>query len=86
MSPFRKTNDGFSNSIMLVLVYGGVYLLVPYLYAGITTIRNCIKKKDSKLLVFFLLYLFMLTFTIGPFQALTVYMFVSFYSWSYYNC
>lgn len=78
MSSFRKTNDGFSNSLMLVLAYGGIYLLLPYLYAGVLAVRNCLKEKNSRLLIFFLLFVFMLTLTIGPFQALTIYLFFYF--------
>lgn len=76
MSSFRRTNLGLSNSLMLILAYGGIYIFIPYVVAFTVAIRTAIKTKNLERLVFVLLFMAMLIFTIAPFRALTIFVLV----------
>lgn len=77
MSYFRKYNLGFSNSPMLILSSGGIYLFLPYLLSTIKGIAKVIRRGQWHKMAFYFLFLFMFVITICPFQMLTFYMFVS---------
>ncbi len=75
MSTFRIDRKGFSNSLMQILAYGGVYLLAPYVGSfGLGSYRY-IKKADWNNLVFICLFMFMFIFTITSFQMLPLFVF-----------
>lgn len=72
MSWFRMNNTGFSNSLMQILAYGGLYLITPYLMSlGWGSFRMITRKQWNEL-VFTGLYVFMFILTITSFQMLTL--------------
>ena len=73
MSSFRLNNMGFSNSPMLVLAYGGLYMAIPYMLAIYFSLKNCLENRQMICFVF--LFLMMLIVTIVPFQPLVTYVF-----------
>lgn len=77
MSAFRRDNLGFSNSPMLILSYGGIYLFAFYLFSAIIGIYNALKNKDTKYICLFSIFLYMFTITCVPFLSLTYYIFFS---------
>lgn len=76
MSSFRANNAGLSNSITQILAFGGLVLIIPYAYCTYRGIRICLKQKDLMRLTFFSLFLLMFIFTIAPFQAIPLYVFI----------
>ena len=76
MSSRRLGNAGLSNSIMQILAYGGIYLLLPYVYCSSRGLKRSIADMDKNRTAFFVLFIIMVIFTICPFQALTIYVFV----------
>ena len=77
MSSFRSYNQGFSNSPMQVLVYGGIYLFLPYCISAFMGIFNMARGKQWIRIAFYLVFLYEFIITMGPFQMLTFYLFVS---------
>ena len=76
MASRRANNAGLSNSITQILAFGGLYLILPYIYCAYRGIRICLKQKDLMRIAFFSLFLLMLVFTIAPFQAIPLYVFI----------
>ena len=77
MSSFRSYNQGFSNSPMQVLVYGGIYLFLPYCISAFMGIFNMARGKQWIRIAFYLVFLYEFIITMCPFQMLTFYLFVS---------
>jgi hypothetical protein len=77
MSSFRSNNLGFSNSPMLVLAYGGVYLFAPYCVAAARGLIRLAKRKLWRRIAFYIVFLYAFVITVCPFQMLTFYLFVS---------
>lgn len=63
MANWRRNNLGLSNTIMDVLVSGGIYMFVPYLISIIYSITVSLRKYDldSIILVTIIVYLFITT-------------------------
>lgn len=76
MSSFRRNNIGLSNSLMLILSYGGVVLIIPYIILVARAMRVAISNMDKERLVFIVLFIGMLVVTIAPFQALPIYVLI----------
>ena len=75
MSTFRIDRKGFSNSLMQILAYGGIYLLAPYVGSFGLGAYRYFKKADWNNLVFISLFLIMFIFTITSFQMLPLFVF-----------
>lgn len=75
MSSFRKNNLGFSNSPMLVLAYGGIYLFIPYILSAFIGISRLIFRRDWTKVFFYSAFLYTFIITVVPFQMLTFYLF-----------
>lgn len=73
MSSFRLNNTGFSNSPMLILAYGGIYMLSPYIYCIIFGFWNNLKQKKYFYVCFVAFFVYLFTVTVVPYQALTMY-------------
>ena len=73
MSSFRLNNTGFSNSPMLILAYGGIYMLSPYIYCIIFGFWNNLKQKKYFYVCFVAFFVYLFTATVVPYQALTMY-------------
>ena len=76
MSNFRYFNKGFSNSIMQILAYGGIYLFIPYVIGFVVGLYRSLKQKDT--FFFFILFYGMLVITVLEFQPLTIFMILFF--------
>ncbi len=76
MSYFRRNNTGFSNSPMLVLVYGGIYLFFPYATSMLTGFFRFVRKKMWNKMGFYLVFLCEFIITVCPFQMLSFYLFI----------
>ncbi len=77
MSTYRMKNTGFSNSLMQMLAYGGLYLLLPFAGSAAYGIFKLVRKKDWNELTFVVLFLLMFIFTVVTFQMLPLYFFLS---------
>ena len=75
MSTFRIDRKGFSNSLMQILAYGGIYLFAPYAGSFGLGAYRYMKKADWNNLVFIALFMIMFIFTITSFQMLTLFVF-----------
>ncbi len=65
------SGTGYSNSITPILLSGGIYVIIPYIYTYVKGIVRTIQYKDWSGLVFIGLFLTMFVITIIPFQYLT---------------
>lgn len=74
MSFWRQSKTGFSNSIMQVLAYGGIYFGIVYMIPFVVGIYNAIHWKQYRHCVFIGGILFMFVFTIIPFKFLTIFL------------
>lgn len=79
MASWRNYNTGFSNSITMVLAYGGIYLALLYVFPIIFNFKN-IKKEGYLPFLLGVVYLF--TFTIIPFEYLTMMLIIFFSTYS----
>lgn len=79
-----SNNNGFSNSFMQILAYGGIYLALPYLINIVCTFHHLIKKRSRDLLLFFALFCCLFFFTLVPFQYLSIFLMLSFTKLSKY--
>ena len=77
MSSFRFNNVGFSNSPMMILAYGGIYLFIPYLISLILGISNALYKANKRTVCFAVGFIYLFVFTVIPFQWLTIFMFTA---------
>ncbi len=75
MSTFRIDRKGFSNSLMQILAYGGLYLFAPYAGSFGLGAYRYVKKADWNNLVFICLFMVMFIFTITSFQMLPLFVF-----------
>lgn len=82
MSNWRSNNLGFSNTIMNILVDGGIYLLIPYVYVLCKAVYNTIKSRNESTFIFSILvaFLFMTTLLINTYILLFMFVFVYIYS------
>ena len=71
MSTSRMNNTGFSNSLLQILAYGGLYLLVPYIAAAAYGIFKIVRRRDWNELAFVSIFLVMFIFTVTSFQMLS---------------
>ena len=77
MSTNRMNNTGFSNSLMQILSYGGLYLLAPYVGAAAYGIYKIVRRRDWNELAFVVIFLVMFVFTVTSFQMLSFFTFFS---------
>lgn len=73
-----RTEYGASNSVLMILGYGGIWLMALYVIPAICGICKTIKKIDLERLTFIVLFLFVFAITIVPFQFITFFIFVMF--------
>lgn len=76
MSRFRMGNTGFSNSVMQILVFGGIYLFLPYVLALSGVVRLFRRHMYDRML-FYLIFFYGFIITVCSFQMLTLYLFIS---------
>lgn len=79
MPAWRMSNTGFSNSIMLLLAYGGVYVGFAYIFSFIRGILDSLKMHKYNKMAFIMLFVFMFLITNVPFIYLSVLFVVSFW-------
>lgn len=72
MPLWRSSNTGFSNSIMLVVDYGGLYFGVAYLFSIIKGMIGAVKYKKYNSLSFLLIFTCIFIVTNIPFIYLTL--------------
>lgn len=72
MPLWRSSNTGFSNSIMLVVDYGGLYFGVAYLFSIIKGMIGAVKYKKYNSLSFLLIFICIFIVTNIPFIYLTL--------------
>ena len=72
MPLWRSTNTGFSNSIMLILDYGGLYFGLVYLFSIIKGIVKSIKLKEYRNFFFVLIFTGIFVITNIPYIYLTL--------------
>lgn len=77
-SLFRKSNTGYSNSILQVLAYGGVVLFLPYLVNIILMLKNALASSNKGIKYAYIIFLAMFATTISAFQALPIYLLITF--------
>lgn len=76
MSWFRMNNTGFSNSLMQIMAYGGLYLIFPYFMSLGWGCYRMISRRQWNELAFIGLYAFMFVLTVNSFQMLTLFEFM----------
>ena len=64
MSEFREDNQGLSNSLMVVLAEGGIYLFMLYAVPFAFTLYKSIKNKEYNIAYFIIILLFLFMTTI----------------------
>lgn len=79
MAMWRSYNTGFSNSITMVLAYGGIYLTMLYIVPILFNLKSL--KKDG-ILPFLLGGVYLFLFTIIPFEYLTIMLIIFLSSYS----
>ena len=72
MPLWRSSNTGFSNSIMLVVDYGGLYFGVAYLFSIAKGVISAVKYKKYNNLSFLLIFTCIFIVTNIPFIYLTL--------------
>lgn len=70
MGNFRSNNRGFSNSLMIILMEGGICFGLVYLIPIIKCFWTSIKKKKEALFCITILWVFLLVSTLFPHQIL----------------
>lgn len=87
ISSWRNDNIGFSNTLMNILVDGGIYLLIPYAYVLCRAIFNTLKRGKKTTFIFSILVAFMFTTTIltNTYILLFLFIFIYFYGDSEYK-
>ena len=75
MNTYRMNNTGFSNSVMQLLAFGGIYLFIPYVGSIAYGIFKIVRKRDWNELAFVSLFVGMFVFTLTTFQMLPLYTF-----------
>lgn len=73
MPLWRSSNTGFSNSIMLVVDYGGLYFGVAYLFSIVKGMIGAVKYKKYNNLSFLLIFTCIFIVTNIPFVYLTLF-------------
>lgn len=79
MGSWRSNNIGFSNSLMQILAQGGIYFVLPYIFAFTCGIKKTINFKNWNSLIFIILILIMFIFTIVSYQYIIIYLLIYFY-------
>lgn len=69
LSQFRVSNNGISNSLTAILVYGGLMLFIPYLLAFLRAYYYSYKHKNFDAFIFVLLFSMMFLITNVPFKC-----------------
>lgn len=69
---YRLSNNGLSNSLSTILIYGGIYLFLPYFILFIKAFLPCIKRHDYNRLFFIVFYSIMFLITNVPFNIITI--------------
>lgn len=77
MPLWRSSNTGFSNSIMLVVDYGGLYFGMAYLFSIVKGMIGAVKYKKYNNFGFLLIFTCIFTVTNIPFVYLTLLIVVS---------
>lgn len=78
MGSWRSHNLGYSNSVMYVLSQGGIYLGALYMYSFYRSLAISLHFRDRHTLLFILIILLLLVFTIMPYNNLTLLILVYF--------
>lgn len=76
LASWRSGNVGTSNSVAMILGYGGIWMLMLYVVPCILCIYNAFKKRCFDSICFTVLFLLMFLITIVPFQYLTFFVFI----------
>lgn len=77
MSTSRMNNTGFSNSLLQILAYGGLYLLVPYVGAAVYGLYKIVRRRDWNEFAFVMIFIVMFIFTVTSFQMISLFTFFS---------
>ncbi len=85
MSSFRRDNLGFSNSLFVVLVEGGILLLSVYALPAITCIYNAIKQNKPGIAAFTTVIIIEFVAAIIQFEFLMILLLAFFYSFTIYS-
>lgn len=72
MSSFRSENNGFSNSLFLLLAQGGIYLLLIFVYSMIRIIAFAKKNNNLNLFIFLIFYIVLLSTTLFLYQSIVM--------------
>ena len=70
MSSFRDSNQGMSNSLMIILAMDGLYLLLLYIMALINIVTYALKTKNINLIIFALTMVVLLVTTMFQFKII----------------
>lgn len=73
MLTWRESNIGFSNTIMAIPVYGGIYWMLPFIIIIISGFYKSLKNKKLKSASFILLFVLTVCVTYFPYQYIFVY-------------
>lgn len=73
MYTWRESNIGFSNTIMAIPMYGGIYWMLPFIIIIIYGFYKSLKSKNFKFATFILLFLLTVCVTYFPYQYILVY-------------
>lgn len=73
MSNFRKNNIGLSNSIMVLLAQGGIYLFLLYLIPALKTFKYGLKTKNNNIIIFDIIIIMLFATTIFMYKPLIFY-------------
>lgn len=68
---------GYSNSLIRILIKGGLYLLLPYILAFVYAIVTGVCMKRWNIVLFYIMFFIMFVFTAIPFQMMTFYIFLA---------
>ena len=72
ISSFRAGNTGFSNSIMIILVEGGIWFLMAFIIPSIVTLIKALRSKNMNVLVSLVVWLYLMITTLFPHNYLMI--------------
>ncbi|MBO6205822.1 MAG: hypothetical protein J6O73_02685 [Lachnospiraceae bacterium] len=67
---------GYSNSFIKILIYGGIYMIVPYIMAVCKAVRIGFRKRRKQYIYFIIIYLFVFFVVVSPFNIINILVFV----------
>lgn len=71
-----RSGTGVSNSIVMILGYGGIWLMALYFIPCIEGLVRAFRGKDADAVAFIVIFLFIFAVTVVPFQYLTFFLFI----------